>query len=759
MAAGLDVDRAVGAGIRVIASLLRSGRCRTRFQMSTNPETSRESPRTRDVRARALDEKFDADRRRVGERVAVVFRWLFLVVLAVLNNANPHTSTEAKVTIDFVLAGWGVMNVFVNVLLARGYAPGKQFSLTTMTLDIFFAVGLVYLSDGFDRPFFLALFLAVITNAVRFGATASFLSALVVSFIYLFIGGSFTPANFYVDPNATIGKMFLFIVVALTTGYMTRELERERRSAVERAAQADSLRELSMNLVGSTDIKDVFVVLTDHAVQMTSAERGRLILSSQEGFTVVAIANRSGASTPAAEDEPMDELQLSQAAITGEAVFAADNKCLVVPIASVDGVTAILSLNQSAGVFTNQDLFAVNALSGSTAVTLANALRYQRSRQEATTDSLTGLANVREFRRRLEGAFARPDRLGNPLSLLLIDFDHFKSVNDELGHQHGDLVLQMGARIVKAAARAQDLVARYGGDELAVMVADTNATGAQRLAYRIVDAVHAAAVSTIPGLHLTFSIGVASYPEDAFTASELIAAADQALYLAKREGKDRACTFPQLVTELELADGNLVSMLAEAGPQVMVAVAHAVDHRNPLAQGHTSRVVAIADAIGRRSSMPSSQLEDLRAAAFLHDVGHMTLAAEGQNFEAPGHAEEGERIVAGAKFPTEVVAAVRHHHQRWDGGGQTDGPVGENIPLLARILALAERFEALTSGRGCPRVSPQIAQEQIAAGSGSEFDPALVETLSSAVRDRSLELNLPDLALPATAPLQAPTTA
>jgi len=170
------------------------------------------------------------------------------------------------------------------------------------------------------------------------------------------------------------------------------------------------------------------------------------------------------------------------------------------------------------------------------------------------------------------------DRQDTPLSLLLIDFDLFKSVNDELGHQHGDLVLQMGARIVRAAARAQDLVARYGGDELAVLVADTNAIGAQRLAYRIVDAVHAAAVSTTPGQHLTFSVGVSSYPEDAFTASELIAAADQALYLAKREGKDRACTFPQLVTELELADGTLVSMLADAGPQVMVAVAHAVDH-------------------------------------------------------------------------------------------------------------------------------------------------------------------------------------
>ena len=303
-----------------------------------------QSRRWQQIRARAIDATFDSDRRRVGERVAVVFRWLFLIVLAVLNNVNPHTNTEGKVINDFVLAGWGLMNVAVNVLLARGYKPGKQFSLTTMTLDILFSAALVYLSDGFSSPFFLALFLAVITNAVRFGATASFISALVISFIYLFIGGSFTPANFYVDPNATIGKVFLFLVVALATGYMTRELERERRQAVERAAQADSLRELSMNMTSDTDIKDIFDVLIDHAVHMTTADRGRLILASQDGFTVVASANRSETADPLPEGEPMDEHQLSQVAGNGEASFAADRKGLVVPIASGDGVTALVWL-------------------------------------------------------------------------------------------------------------------------------------------------------------------------------------------------------------------------------------------------------------------------------------------------------------------------------------------------------------------------------------------------------------------------------
>ena len=694
-----------------------------------------------------MDAKFDADRRRVGERVAVSFRWLFLIVLAVLNNVTTVASTEARGTVDVLLAAWAVMNVAVNVLLARGYQPGKQFSLSTMSLDIFFATGLVYLSDGFSSPFFLALFLAVITNAVRFGAAACVISALVISFIYLFVGGSFTPANFTTDPNATIGKVFLFLVVALATGYMTRELERERRQAVERAAQADSLRELSVTMVSDTDIKDVFKLIVDHAVQMTMADRGSLILASHEGFEV-------GASAPDGETgaapEFLDEERLGQAARTGEATYGPERRALIIPIASGEGVTALLNLVREKGSFTNQDLFSVAALSGSSAVPLANALRYHRSTQEATTDGLTGLANAREFRRRLAAAFAHPDRRAATFSVILVDFDHFKSVNDQVGHQHGDLVLQLGARIVRSVARAQDVVSRYGGDELVVMAPDTSAIGAQKLAHRIVEAVHEASIATTPGSHLTFSVGAATYPDDALTAAELVAAADQALYLAKREGKDRACTFPQLVTELELDDVSLFAVLAEAGPQVVVAVAHAVDHRSPLTRGHSSRVAIIADAVGRRSTLPVTRLEDLRTAAFLHDVGHMTLTA-GQGFETPGHAETGEKILRRAKFSTDVLAYVRSHHERWDGTGKPDALAGEKVPLGARIIAVAEMYEALTAGRGCERLEALRAFDRLSEGAGTEFDPAIVEALGQSIRDGSLELFIADLALPAVA--------
>jgi HD-GYP domain-containing protein (c-di-GMP phosphodiesterase class II) len=129
----------------------------------------------------------------------------------------------------------------------------------------------------------------------------------------------------------------------------------------------------------------------------------------------------------------------------------------------------------------------------------------------------------------------------------------------------------------------------------------------------------------------------------------------------------------------------------------------------------------------------------------------MTLGADAENFEMAGHAEEGERIVAGAKFSPEIASAVRHHHERWDGQGKPDGIGGADIPLAARILAVAESYEAMTAGRGCERLTVAAALERLKAGSGSEFDPDILEALTKAVGDGTVESLLPAVALPAVA--------
>src|SRR5260370_6038682 len=282
------------------------------------------------------------------------------------------------------------MNIVVTLLLIRGFRPGKQFSVSTMTMDIFVAAGLVYLTNGFNSPYFLALFLSVITNAVRFGATASVSSDLFIAFIYLFVGGSNPPTKLSNDASSRVGALgivFLFLIVALATGYMTRELERERRQAVQRAAQADLLRELSASISTETDIKDVFGAMVRNALEMTGAVMGSMVLASPDGFSVVATTKLEQG--PDGTPDVLDDTQLGQVARSGEAAFSADRGAMVLPMASGGGVTALLVLKRPSRVFTNQDLFAVSALSGSSAGALANPLRYHASTQEATTDSLT----------------------------------------------------------------------------------------------------------------------------------------------------------------------------------------------------------------------------------------------------------------------------------------------------------------------------------------------------------------------------------
>jgi len=153
------------------------------------------------------------------------------------------------------------------------------------------------------------------------------------------------------------------------------------------------------------------------------------------------------------------------------------------------------------------------------------------------------------------------------------------------------------------------------------------------------------------------------------------------------------------------------------------------------------------------------ELENLRNAAFLHDIGHMALAVDGQGPEMPHHAEEGERIVVGAKFSEAVSSAVRHHHERWDGQGKPDALAGESIPRPARILAVAEAFEAVTAGRGYERTAPAAALDKLKLGSGTEFDPHVIEALARCVAEGGLEPPLPALALPAVVVPEVPTPA
>jgi diguanylate cyclase (GGDEF)-like protein len=191
-----------------------------------------------------------------------------------------------------------------------------------------------------------------------------------------------------------------------------------------------------------------------------------------------------------------------------------------------------------------RDLFAY--LCEQATVSAGNVDRHEALHRQALTDELTGLANHRRLQDVLTAAVDDYERTGTPVSLILLDLDDFKRVNDTYGHQTGDMVLRAVAGCLRAHCRTSDEPARYGGEELAVVLGDTELRHAGQLAERLREAVAALALvgPTDDPLRITVSVGVATLREAVPTKAALIAAADAALYQAKTSGKDRVCLAP-----------------------------------------------------------------------------------------------------------------------------------------------------------------------------------------------------------------------
>jgi diguanylate cyclase (GGDEF)-like protein len=168
---------------------------------------------------------------------------------------------------------------------------------------------------------------------------------------------------------------------------------------------------------------------------------------------------------------------------------------------------------------------------------------YEQAEKMAITDGLTGLLNRRTLNARLQGRLREAQRYGRPLSLLLLDVDHFKKVNDTYGHPAGDAVLRGVANLLLTEARETDIVARYGGEEMALILPETEARGAHAIAERIRKAVGAAHHPTGQGsLQVTVSLGLSTWPSGGDTPEALLEAADSALYRAKQDGRNRVCS-------------------------------------------------------------------------------------------------------------------------------------------------------------------------------------------------------------------------
>ena len=629
-----------------------------------------------DVRARAIDRKLAGDRLAIGERVVVRARWVFAI--AFTGALASRWASGAASVAAVVLVAWTVANLAVWVELHRHWQPRRLAAALSLCADLGLAAVMVLLGLGPSHPVTLAFLLVTVAGATRLGWVAPVLAAAAASLL-------FGTASGFADLASSAGAVFIFMSLGTVVTMIARELERERRAAVTRAAQADALRELGVTGAASIDLKDVFPAALQHARRLTTASEGGVVVVDREH------------AEPVAGEVGRTDLVMAVASGTRAPGLVDDR--LVVPLATAEGAVAVLELAHGERPFGTDDLARVSALASSLAIPLANGVRFRRSALEAVSDPVTGLANHREFQRRLAAELAIAKERKTPVAVVLLDLDRFKVVNDTMGHQHGDEVLRHTGALVRGTARGHDLVARYGGDELAAVLVDTGAAGAAAFAGRVIDAVHSAAMPAGPGQALTLSLGYGVYPGDGNSAEELVMAADQALYMAKRSGRDRAEAFAELPARL--ADpAALVSALREAGPQVVVAAGHAID-RGLGTPGRSSGVLAVAEQLLERSGLPADR-EAVRAAAFLHDLGRVLGGDD--------HADAGARLLEESGFPAATVAAVREHHERWDGTGP-HGLAGEQVPVEARIIAAAADPSA-GSDRGAhdPRLLAALAE-------------------------------------------------
>ncbi len=350
----------------------------------------------------------------------------------------------------------------------------------------------------------------------------------------------------------------------------------------------------------------------------------------------------------------------------------------------------------------------------------------------SVTDSLTGLKNHGFFFDRLAEELERGARYQRPVAVIIADIDDFKMVNDAFGHAVGDAVLRSLGDVFRTQLREVDLACRIGGEEFGFVLPETDEEGGMRAAERIRTAVAAFPIPEVGSV--TISLGVAVFPDHATERDELLESADTALYQAKHEGKD--CS--------RLAgDSSMTVQLTRARPTtgpVVGALLAALRMRVPYLVEHSVRVADLAPFLGGRLGLSVARLGRLRLAALLHDVG--MLGVPDSILIKPGpldaaewdvvrdHPQNGHDLVADAVH-VEVSNAVLCHHERMDGTGYPRGLTGEEIPLLARILLVADAFDAMTMPRSYQRpLTPTEALAEIRRNSGTQFDEQVVEVLA-----------------------------
>ena len=409
------------------------------------------------------------------------------------------------------------------------------------------------------------------------------------------------------------------------------------------------------------------------------------------------------------------------------------------------------------------------------AITIANL--FENLKKEAVTDSLTELYNRRYFNQALQKEAERAQRLHQPFSIISLDLDYLKKINDTYGHFFGDLAIRTIADILKKNARSIDIPARLGGEEFSVLLPGVDSSGAMIAAERIRAAIEAQELDTIG--HITASVGVGTFPEHSIKLDELLDMTDQAMYKSKINGRNRVTlakadddetewhevafgAFMDIITKQKIPipdqiakeiTSKLKSINTSETKSTLFSVADtlAQTYNMHYKRGLTKAKVSMAIDLARKMELSKEDIDKLKIAMMLYDIGKLMIPEEILNKKEPLTDEEKQKIkehpliaartiLQPISAVADIVPIIEAHHENWDGTGYPNKLSGDNIPISSQIILLIDSYFALTQSRPY-RVarSKDEALEIIKLESGKKWNEKLVEKFVDTINESKQE--------------------
>lgn len=366
----------------------------------------------------------------------------------------------------------------------------------------------------------------------------------------------------------------------------------------------------------------------------------------------------------------------------------------------------------------------------------------------AAIDGLTGVFNHRSFHRILDEFLLKAKLAQSSLTLVMIDVDFFKYYNDSYGHQKGDEVLRKLAELIEKGVGNRGVCARYGGDEFAVLLPDCDGKSGVQVGEtirKLVEETKFEGMNILPGGHFTLSIGVASYPAHAISKEQLLQKSDEALYKAKDTNANKVELYYSVFDEIEdLLQDKEKDMLSSMRTLLMV-----VNAKDKYTYGHSERVMHYSVETARKLALWEWEIQDLMMGALLHDIGKIEIEREILNKNGKLTSEEWESIRMHPLWGADIIRPIPsfggavniilYHHENYDGSGYPHGVKGQEIPLGARILRLADSFDAMTTNRPYKNTkSIRQAVSEIKELKGIFYDPEIVDAFMEYISEAGI---------------------